>query len=46
MGNTTDINTRILYIKAIIEEEKGVSGDIILSDEIGGDKGVVFRREV
>ena len=46
LGGTTDINTRILYVKAILEEEKGVPGEIILSNEIGGEKGVVFRRQV
>ena len=46
LGGTTDINTRILYIKAILEAESGIPGEIIISNEIGGEKGVVFRRQV
>lgn len=46
LGNATDINTRILYVKGIIEEEKGIEGDIIINGELNSDRGVIFRKKV
>lgn len=46
LGDASDINTRILYLKGIIEEEKGIEGDVIINGELNNSKGVIFRRKV
>lgn len=43
LGYADDLNTRILYIKAIIEKESGISGEIFVNRDL--DKGYVFFRE-
>lgn len=46
LGNASDINTRMLYLKGIIEEEKGIEGDVIINGELNSERGVIFRRKV
>ena len=45
-GNASEINTRILNLKGIIEQERGVEGDIIINGELNSERGVIFRKKV
>lgn len=46
LGDASDINTRMLYLKGILEEEKGTEGDVIINGEMNSERGVIFRRKV
>lgn len=46
LGNASDINTRMLYLKGILEEERGNGGDVIINGELNSDRGVIFRKKV
>lgn len=45
LGNETDLNTKILSIKSIIEKEKGVAGEIFVNSDLK-DNNPVFRQNV
>lgn len=45
MGNAADINTKMMYIKVIIDDEKGVEGDIIIDSGLNSEK-VIFRKKI
>lgn len=45
LGNCSDLNTRILYIKAIIEQEAGVEGEIFVNVDLNEDN-VFFREKI
>lgn len=45
LGDGSDLNIKILYIKTIVEKEKGVEGEIFLNIDIN-EKNVVFRQKV
>ena len=36
----------MLYIKGIIEQERGNDGEIIVNGELNNEKGVIFRKKV
>ena len=44
LGNASDINTRMLYLKGIIEEEKGIEGEVIINGELNSERGVIFKN--
>ncbi len=41
-----DINTKILYIKAIIENEKGIEGELFMDGKINKEGEFLFRQTV
>ena len=43
LGDCSDLNTRILYVKAIIEQESGKDGEIFVNADL--NKNNVFFRE-
>lgn len=43
LGNCKDLNTRILYMKAILEKESGKSGEIYINADL--DTGYVYFKE-
>lgn len=45
LGECTDLNTRILHMKEIIEREKGISGEMFINGNLSEDK-VYFRENV
>ena len=45
LGDETDLNTKILSIKSIIEKEKGVAGEIFVNSDLK-DNNPVFRQNV
>lgn len=45
LGNVSDINTKMMYIKVIIDDEKGIEGDIIIDSGLNGEK-VIFRKKI
>ena len=45
-GDSTDINTKILSIKEILEYEKGIEGDILMDGKTNKDGKFLFREKV
>lgn len=45
LGSCSDLNTRILYMKDIIEREKGIKGEMFINGNLTQDK-VFFRESV
>ena len=45
LGNDSDINTKMMYIKVIIDDEKGIEGDIIIENSLNHEK-VIFRKKI
>lgn len=45
IGNASDINTKMMYIKVIIDDEKGIEGDIIIDSKLNSEK-VIFRKKI
>ncbi len=45
LGDCSELNTRILYIKSILEQEKGVSGELFLNVDLNEQK-VHFKPSV
>lgn len=43
LGDCKNINTRILYMKAILEKEKGKNGEIFINADL--DSGYVYFKE-
>lgn len=43
LGNASNINTRIMYLKEIIEREKGINSEVFLNKDINKDN--VYTRE-
>jgi len=43
LGDCKDLNTRILYMKSILEKEKGNKGEIYINADL--DKGYVYFKE-
>jgi hypothetical protein len=43
LGDCKDINTRILYLKAILEKESGNSGEVFINADL--DTGYVYFKE-
>jgi len=44
LGDASNLSTRMLYIKAILEEEKGIEGEIFVSGDLN-KSNVFFRRK-
>lgn len=45
LGSCSDLNTRILFMREIIEKEKGIKGEIFINGNLAEDKDKVFFRE-
>lgn len=45
LGDASNISTRILYLKSIIEHEKGKTGELFINGDLNNDK-VFFREKV
>ncbi len=45
LGDASNINTRMLYLKEVVEREKGVRGDIFINQDVNS-KRAVWREEV
>lgn len=45
LGNCSDLNTRILYMKAIMEKESGISGEMFINVDLDTED-VYFRESV
>lgn len=45
LGDCTELNTRILYLKSILELEKGVSGELFLNEDLN-DQKVHFKPSI
>lgn len=45
LGDASNISTRILYLKSILEHEKGKTGEIFINGDLNSDK-VFFREKV
>lgn len=45
LGSCTDLNTRILYMKEIINAEKGKNGEVFINGNLSSDK-VFFRESI
>lgn len=45
LGNCSDLNTRILYVKAILEQESGIEGEIFVNVDLNEDN-VFFREKI
>jgi len=45
LGNCTDLNTRILFMKEIINSQKGKNGEMFINGDLT-EKRVFFRENV
>lgn len=45
LGDCSDLNTRILYVKAILEQESGIEGEIFVNIDLNKDN-VFFREKI
>lgn len=45
LGSCTDLNTRILHMKEIIEREKGINGEMFINGNLSEDR-VYFRENI
>lgn len=45
LGDITSISTRMLYLKAILEKEKGIEGEVFINGNVNTDKAY-FREKV
>lgn len=45
LGDTSDIGTKMLYIKTVLENEKGKEGDIFVNTDLNSN-GAIFREKV
>lgn len=45
LGDITSISTRMLYLKAILEKEKGIEGEVFINGNVNTDKAF-FREKV
>ena len=46
LGDASDINTKMLYIKANIEDEKGVEGELFMDGKTNKENEFLFREKV
>lgn len=46
IGDGSNLSNRILYVKAILEKEKDVAGEIFANGDLNSDFKVYFREEV
>lgn len=45
LGDCSDLNTRILFVKAILEQESGIAGEIFVNVDLNEDN-VFFREKI
>lgn len=45
LGDTSNISTRMLYLKSILEKERGIEGEIFINGNINTDKAF-FREKI
>ena len=45
LGDCSELNTRILYLKSILEQEKGISGELFLNEDLSEQK-VHFKPSI
>ena len=45
LGSCSDLNTRILYMKDILNREKGIKGELFINGNLSEDR-VFFRESV
>ena len=45
LGDCSELNTRILYLKSILEQEKGISGELFLNEDLNEQK-VHFKPSI
>ena len=45
MGDTSNLSTKMLYIKSIMEQNKKVEGEILVNTDLS-NKGAIFRKKV
>lgn len=45
LGDCSDLNTRILYVKAILEQESGITGEIFVNVDLN-ENNVFFREKI
>lgn len=46
LGNASDINTKMLYIKATLEDEKGIEGELYMDGKTNKEGEFLFREKV
>ena len=46
LGDISNLSNKMLYVVAIIEQEKGNEGDIYVNQEINGKLKTYFREKV
>ena len=45
MGDTSNLSTKMLYIKSILEQNKKIEGEILVNTDLNS-KGAIFRKKV
>jgi len=45
MGDNSNLSTKMLYIISILEENKGVEGEIFVNTDLS-NKGAIFRKKI
>ena len=45
LGDASNINTRMLYLKGLLQREKGVAGEVFINGDLNNDR-VFFREKV
>ncbi|MCI9177310.1 MAG: FtsQ-type POTRA domain-containing protein [Clostridia bacterium] len=45
IGNNSNLSTKMLYVKKILEEEKGIEGEILVNTDLN-NKGAIFRKKI
>lgn len=45
IGDTTNLSTKMLYIKSILEQNKNVEGEIFVNTDLN-NKGAIFRKKI
>lgn len=45
IGDTSNLSTKMLYIKSIIEQNKKIEGEILVNTDLN-NKGAIFRKKV
>lgn len=45
IGDTTNLSTKMLYIKSILEQNRNIEGEILVNTDLN-NKGAIFRKKV
>ena len=46
LGNSSNLDTKMLYVKAILEEKEGIEGDIFVNGDLNNGFQPYFRMKV